>query len=115
MKWYEQKVVTVLGKSAVEGIDKHTQEPKTNCIIYYSYFDEKVEGVAVESRWVGDYCCPENQITIGEQYEMEVARNYVTKFEHIPSKKDESRRYKLKRKERRNGKASNNFGSLQQA
>ena len=62
MKWYEEKVITVLGKWAVEGIDKHTQESKINCIVYYSYYDEKVEGVAVKSRWVGDYCCPENQI-----------------------------------------------------
>ena len=115
MKWNEAKPVFVLGKRAVEGIDKHTQEAKINCIVYYSFYDETVEGVAVESRWVGDYCCPENQIIVGEQYDIEVAHNYVIKFEPTRQAKAEGLLRKRKRKGSLNGKTKNNFGSTQPA
>ncbi len=76
-------LISVLGKRTVSGVDKHTHEACSNSVVYFSYEDETVEGLAVGSKWVGAYRCPPEQIIVGKQYELQEHNNYVVKFASV--------------------------------
>ena len=70
----------VLGKKLVSGVDKNTGEARINSVVYFSYKDDSVEGVATSSVWVGAYCCPPEQIIVGNYYDLQERNNYVVRM-----------------------------------
>lgn len=72
--------VTVLGKRIVRKEDKKTEEVLENCVVHFKYIDDIVEGEAVRTVWVGNRCCPPENIVVGEKYDVFEFNGYVVRF-----------------------------------
>lgn len=76
-------MVHVIGKRLAYGVDKKTGKKINNSVIHFVYDDDRVEGKAVDTKWIGAYCCSPNRIIVGNRYELEEFNNYVVKLEPI--------------------------------
>ena len=75
--------IHVMGKRLTYGEDKKTGKKTPNSIIHFDYDDDRVEGRAVDTKWIGAYCRSPRQIIVGNWYELEEFNNYVVKLEPI--------------------------------
>lgn len=71
-------IATIIGKKFVSGFNKRTGKYRCGTIIYTTYTDETVEGIAVKSFWVNTGVCPPEKIEIGKQYNLTEEHNYIT-------------------------------------
>lgn len=73
-------LIQIIGKRLTYGVDKKTGNKIPNSVIHFVYDDERVEGKAVDTKWIGAHCCSPGRIIVGRRYEIEEFNNYVVKL-----------------------------------
>ena len=77
--------VTVIGKRKVDGVNPKTGKMRNGTVVHLTYEDERVEGLAVASKWVDSSKCLAEHICVGQRYYSEENDRYIIKFYPIPS------------------------------